>query len=96
MILSNTCCHATPCRATMPCHHASLHCIMPQVQERTGLEAQHRNKINAEINRYQAMVQEKEELSRKWDEEVRELIHTFLFQGVGGARVTGAFSNARN
>lgn len=39
-------------------------------QERTGLEAQHRNKINAEINRYQAMVQEKEELSRKWDEEV--------------------------
>ena len=43
---------------------------MPQVQERTGLEAQHRNKINAEINRYQAMVQEKEELSRKWDEEV--------------------------
>lgn len=39
-------------------------------QEKTGLEAQHRNKINAEINRYQAMVQEKEELSRKWDEQV--------------------------
>ena len=42
-------------------------------QERTGLEAQHTNKINAEINRYQAMVQEKEELSKKWDEEV--LVH---------------------
>lgn len=41
-------------------------------QERTGLEAQHTNKINAEINRYQAMVQEKEELSKKWDEEVVE------------------------
>lgn len=34
------------------------------------MEAQHRNKINAEINRYQAMVQEKEDLSKKWDEEV--------------------------
>lgn len=44
---------------------------MPSLKERTALEAQHRNKINAEINRYQAMVQEKEELNRKWDEEVR-------------------------
>lgn len=46
-------------------HHPSS-----MIQERTGLEAQHASKINAEINRYQAMVQEKEELSRKWDEEV--------------------------
>ncbi|CAM9100917.1 unnamed protein product [Ectocarpus sp. 6 AP-2014] len=53
-------------------------------EERTGLEAQHRNKINAEINRYQAMVQEKEELSRKWDEENQSLVdaHTEALQKV--------------
>lgn len=41
-------------------------------QERSALEAQHKSKINAEINRYQAMVQEKEELNRKWDEEASQ------------------------
>ncbi|CAB1110483.1 unnamed protein product [Ectocarpus sp. CCAP 1310/34] len=53
-------------------------------EERTGLEAQHRNKINAEINRYQAMVQEKEELSRKWDDENQSLVdaHTEALQKV--------------
>ncbi|CAM9245094.1 unnamed protein product [Scytosiphon promiscuus] len=53
-------------------------------EEKTGLEAQHRNKINAEINRYQAMVQEKEELSRKWDEQNQSLVdaHTEALQKV--------------
>ncbi|CAM9162267.1 unnamed protein product [Pylaiella littoralis] len=53
-------------------------------EERTGLEAQHRNKINAEISRYQAMVQEKEELSKKWDEENQSLVdaHTEALQKV--------------
>lgn len=55
--------------------------VLPQ--ERSGLEAQHKNKINAEINRYQAMVQEKEELNKKWDEEVQ----TIFFFSYGFSRV---------
>lgn len=53
------------------------------LQERSALETQHKNKINLEINRYQAMVQEKEQLSRKWDEEAR---NTVLYNfSMGGA-----------
>lgn len=57
------------------------------------MEAQHRNKINAEINRYQAMVQEKEELSRKWDEEVclcsygGAKVHKWLTSRIGPCRM---------
>lgn len=56
----------------MKIHSFFIAVVLPQ--ERSGLETQHKNKINAEINRYQAMVQEKEELNKKWDEEVRSLL----------------------
>lgn len=49
------------------------------LQERSALEAQHKNKINAEMNRYQAMLQEKDDLSKKWDEEARTLCLLAIF-----------------
>ena len=33
---------------------------------------QHKKKISLEANRYQAMVQERDDFSKKWDEQARE------------------------
>lgn len=47
-------------------------------QERRALEMQHKNKISCELSRYEKMVQEKEELNRKWNEEARYFFNRIL------------------
>jgi hypothetical protein len=43
------------------------------------MEAQHKHKIGTEMSRYQALLQEKGDLNRQWDEDNQALVDRYTF-----------------